>query len=76
MRSGDVNKNKWYIVMNILIFIYVLTIGYYNIFLFCYGMNSDIASEALLGREIAVTKQWIPESWITSTEAKITKNHF
>lgn len=48
-----------------------LLFSYINLFRYKQGLNADIAAEGLLAREIWETKQWIPDTWYTSTENKI-----
>lgn len=42
-----------------------------NLFHYNYRMNSDIASEALLGKEIWERGQLLPDTWYSSTEARV-----
>lgn len=42
-----------------------------NLFHYCYKMNSDIASEAVLARLIWESREWIPKSWYPSSELRI-----
>lgn len=42
-----------------------------NLFHYCYKMNADIASEAVLARLIWESREWIPKSWYPSTELRI-----
>lgn len=42
-----------------------------NIYHYCYKMNADIASEALLAQVIWESGEWIPQSWYPSTELRI-----
>lgn len=44
---------------------------YTNIFHYCYKMNADIASEAVLAQLIWESGEWIPQSWYPSTELRI-----
>lgn len=69
------NKTKeiplYEIVFTILIVVLCLIFSYINLFRYKQGLNADIAAEGLLAREIWETKQWIPNTWYTSTETKI-----
>lgn len=51
--------------------LFLVFIFYCNLFNYNSYMNSDIASEVLLAREIATTHQWIPETWIRSSETRV-----
>lgn len=53
------------------VLLFLILICYVNLFHYNYRMNADIASEALLGQEIWIRKQWVPESWYPSTEVRI-----
>lgn len=59
------------------IFLIILIVGlcllfaYINLFRYEQSLNSDIAAEALLAREIWETKQWVPDTWYASTETRI-----
>lgn len=44
---------------------------YTNLFHYCYKMNADIASEAVLARHIWESGEAFPKSWIPSTEYRI-----
>lgn len=46
-------------------------IVYTNLFHYCYKMNADIASEAVLARLIWESGEWFPRSWYPSTEFRI-----
>ena len=48
-----------------------LMICFVNLFHYNYRMNSDIASEAILGQEIWESKQLLPDTWYPSTEARV-----
>lgn len=44
---------------------------YTNLFHYCYRMNADVASEAVLARYLWESGEWLPESWFPSTEYRI-----
>lgn len=44
---------------------------YTNLFHYCYRMNADIASEAVLARHIWESGEALPKSWMPSTEYRI-----
>lgn len=46
-------------------------IVYTNLFHYCYKMNADIASEAVLARHTWESGEWIPKSWCHGTEVRI-----
>lgn len=46
-------------------------IVYTNLFHYCYRMNADIASEAVLARYIWESGEMFPKSWMPSTEYRI-----
>lgn len=45
-------------------------IVYTNLFHYCYKMNADIASEAVLASYIWESGEWLPKSWYPSTELR------
>ena len=51
--------------------IFIMILGSINLFHYNNGLNSDIAAEGLLAREIWENKEWIPSSWYASTEARL-----
>ena len=59
------------IFLVILIIALCFVFSYINLFRYKQGLNSDIAAEGLLAREIWETKQWIPDTWYASTETRI-----
>lgn len=63
--------NIWDLFFLIIIALLCLIFCYINLFRYKLGLNSDVASEALLAREIWETKQWIPDSWYASTETRV-----
>lgn len=65
-------KNRW-IKYGLWVMTSVLCglIVWVNFAHFCYKMNSDIASEAVLARLIWNTKELIPASWIPSSEVRV-----
>lgn len=46
-------------------------IVYTNLFHYCYKMNADIASEAVLAQLIWESGEWVPKSWYNGTEVRI-----
>ncbi len=65
-------ENK--ILKTILFFALLFSVGilcYSNIFHYTAVMDSDIASDAVLAREIAENGMKIPDTWITSTETRL-----
>lgn len=42
-----------------------------NLFHYCYKMNADIASEAVLAQLIWESGEWLPKTWYASTELRI-----
>lgn len=59
------------LLLKIILSCVIIAIVWTNLFHYAYKMNADIASEALLAREIYKSKEWIPSSWNASTEARI-----
>ena len=69
------NKIKSFKILNLIFLLMLLVLcfvfSYINLFRYKEGINSDIAAEALLAREIWETKQWIPSTWYPSTETRV-----
>lgn len=64
--------NKLYDILIICAFIIIVGLMICtNLFHYCYEMNADIASEAVLARLIWESGEWLPKSWYTSTEFRI-----
>lgn len=59
---------QW-IVCGILL-VYLVMFGYMNLCKYAQHVDSDIAAEALLGREIWQEKDLTPDDWIASTERR------
>ncbi len=53
------------------IVVFLLMIVVTNVFHFTYRLDADISSEVVLGKEIWLNKQIVPETWYISTEARI-----
>ena len=51
--------------------VFFLLICITNIFHFCDRLNADLASDAVLGKLIWDTKEAVPHSWYTASEARI-----
>lgn len=62
-------------IVNIILTILILFIGivfvYLNLVQYKVGLNADIASEGLLAKVIWESKEWIPDEWYFSTEARL-----
>jgi hypothetical protein len=56
------------------ILVYMMLIFWANIFHFNYRMNSDIASDVILGELIWKSKEVIPNTWYVANEARIICN--
>lgn len=69
------HKRNWNTIWNyLLIASIIIAVGLIlstNLFHYCYKMNADIASEAVLARLIWESGEWIPKSWYPSTELRI-----
>lgn len=59
------------IIFLAIIIVLCLIFSYINLFQYKSGINSDVAAESLLAREIWETKQWIPSTWYASTETRV-----
>lgn len=57
--------------VGILLFIYLGIFTYLNLFQYTRHVDSDIAVEALLAREIWEEKDLTPDTWISSTERRV-----
>lgn len=69
------NSNKIYNhIWNSLLMIAIITnvglIVYTNLFHYCYEIDADIASEAVLARLIWESGEWIPRSWYPGSELR------
>ncbi len=73
MRKIIDEKTIQYLLL-VIIGILLLLIAITNLLHFTYNMNADIAAEALLGREVAISNSIIPASWYSSTEVRILGN--
>ncbi len=68
------NKNKKsattliFVLVCLLLFVYIGIFTYLNMFKFTQHVDSDIAVDALLAREIWVEKSLTPDNWVASTE--------
>ena len=62
-------------IVNIILTILILFIGivfvYVNLVQYKVGLNADIASEGLLAKVMWESKEWIPDEWYFSTEARL-----
>lgn len=59
------------VIVAILLFVYMGMIAYLNLAKYSQHVDSDIAAEALLTREIWEQKTLTPDNWISSTERRI-----
>lgn len=71
MKRSDRIESIFEVLLVIGLVCFVIAIFITNLFHFNYRMNSDIASEAILGRLIWESGQWIPDTWYASTEVRI-----
>lgn len=53
------------------VLVFILLIFYTNLFHYNYKMNADIGAEAILGELIWQSKEIVPDTWYSSTEARI-----
>lgn len=67
MKKGKGIKILQWLVC-IILFIYLAIFGYMNLCKYAQHVDSDIAAEALLAREIWQEKSLTPDDWIASTE--------
>ena len=69
------NRNKKIFVVEMILIVLIIVLVsifiFINLFRYKQGLNADVAAEGLLAKEIWDTKQWIPDTWYTSTETKI-----
>ena len=61
----------WQAAVMVLLVIYLGMFGYMNLAKYAQHVDSDIAAEALLAREIWEQKTLTPDDWIASTERYI-----
>lgn len=61
----------WEILIGILLVVYLGIFAYLNLAKYAQHVDSDIAAEALLAREMWVEKTLTPDNWISSTERRI-----
>lgn len=61
----------WQILIGILLVVYLGIFAYLNLEKYAQHVDSDIAAEALLAREMWVEKTLTPDNWISSTERRI-----
>ena len=62
-------------IIGALLLIYLGVFCYLNLCKYAQHVDSDIAAEALLAREIWVEKDITPNDWISSTERRIIGMH-
>lgn len=67
----SVKKKFFTAAVFLLLFIYLLMFVYLNMAKYAQHVDSDIAAEALLAREIWIEKTLTPDDWIGSTERYI-----
>lgn len=74
-RNAEKSETKrdifWKCALYILLFLYFGMFCYLNIAKYTQHVDSDIAAEALLAREIWLEKTITPDNWIASTERYI-----
>lgn len=58
-------------IIGALLLIYLGVFCYLNLYKYAQHVDSDIAAEALLAREIWTEKDIAPDDWISSTERRI-----
>ncbi len=58
-------------IIGVLLLIYLGVFCYLNLYKYAQHVDSDIAAEALLAREIWTEKDIAPDDWISSTERRI-----
>lgn len=58
-------------ILSVGIVVVLAAIGCVNIFHFCYSLNADLASDALLARLIWESGEWIPSTWFVAAETRI-----
>ena len=67
----DKNTIIWSIVVIALLLVYLGIFAYLNLAKYSQHVDSDIAAEALLAREMWEEKTLTPDNWISSTERRI-----
>lgn len=70
-RSANRRDRFWKSVIFILLIVYLGMFAYLNLAKYAQHVDSDIAAEALLAREIWTEKSLTPDDWIASTERYI-----
>lgn len=72
---GNLLKQKhklfWKGLILLLLVIYLAIFAYLNLAKYTQHVDSDIAAEALLAREMWIDKSLTPDNWISSTERRI-----
>lgn len=75
IKLGKSNIDKrdlfWKCIVFFLFLIYLGIFAYLNLAKYAQHVDSDIAAEALLAREIWTEKDLTPDSWISSTERRV-----
>lgn len=61
----------WKSIILFLLAVYLIMFGYLNLAKYNQHVDSDIATEALLAREMWIEKSLTPDNWISSTERRI-----
>lgn len=64
------NNHIWDYLLIFAIMINFSLIVYTNLFHYCYEMDADIASEAVLARLIWESGEWVPKSWYPGSELR------
>lgn len=67
-RVKDKREMAWTCVVFVLVMIYLGMFAYLNLAKYTQHVDSDLAAEALLAREIWTEKELTPDDWIASTE--------
>lgn len=67
-QANDKRELLWKSVVFVLIIVYLGMFAYLNLAKYAQHVDSDIAAEALLAREIWTEKSLTPDDWIASTE--------
>ena len=70
VKKTDLNKLAEWAVLGLLL-VYVGIFVYFNLTQYLNQVDSDMAAEALLAKEMWTTKSVIPSTWFTSTERRI-----
>lgn len=73
VKNNEKHKKNiiWGIGITLLLVIYIGIFSYLNLVKYAQHVDSDIAAEALLSREIWEHKTLTPDNWISSTERRI-----